>query len=164
MFDSIRASAIPADAQMVAGYVAPSVYAWSAEDFARFPRAAHVRIAVAGSPPDWRSASVIDVESGAFSPADAAYFIPRRNAMRKGTATVYADMSHLDYIGKACAGMEYAVWAAWWAAYPSPEEIAAIRSRLRPGARLVAVQYKNVASADYDISAVIDPAWHSAPV
>ena len=61
MYDSADPARIPADAEMVAGYVYPSRYAiaWQGPSgFDRFPGRPHVRISVAGTEPDGRLASV----------------------------------------------------------------------------------------------------------
>lgn len=161
MFDSVNPGAIPADAQLVAGYVDGN-WKWPADAWDRWPHAAKVRIS--NTPPrDIADCSVADIETGALRLADARPFIEARNRFRKGTATIYADMAHLPYIGKACAGLDYNVWAAWWAGLPTEAEIADIRSHLRPGARLVAIQYRSDAAADYDLSLVLADDWHPEP-
>jgi hypothetical protein len=161
MYDSTRPEAIPADAGMIAGY-ADGDFAWPADAWDNWPLAAKVRIS--NTPPyDVRSCSVADIETGALRIADARPFIVARDAFRKGTATIYCDMTNLPYVGKACAGLAYNVWAAWWPALPGDAEIAAIRAQLRPGAKLVAVQYRSLAQAGYDLSLVIDPDWHRQP-
>jgi hypothetical protein len=59
MYDGVTAGSLPANAAIVAGYV-DGTYRWSASDWARFPHAVKVQIAVsAGSVAD-----VLDVETG----------------------------------------------------------------------------------------------------
>lgn len=162
MYDSANPAGIPADAQMVAGYVPPSRYAaaWDGpQGFARFPKAQHVRITVAGTEPDARAASVVDVERGAFVPAQARNFIRERNAFRPGTATVYVQESSLTTLTIACKGLHYWVWVAWWIQVPpSPEQIAAVEALLPPGVRLAAWQY--LSTEAYDVSLVVSADWH----
>lgn len=161
MYDGISADVpyIPRNAQMVAGYVPPSVYAWSPGDWARFPGVPHVRITVAGSEPDAKLASVVDVERGAFSPSQARLFVRQRNAFRPDTATVYVDEASLNDVLNACAGINYWIWLAWYIMRPpTAADVAGIVARLRPGVRLAAWQYTT--GQHYDLSAVINPDWH----
>jgi len=63
---------------MVAGYLPPSRYAWSAAEWARFPRAVKVRIAIFASVNDGH---VLDVEPGDATPAQApGWVVMRRKA------------------------------------------------------------------------------------
>src|SRR4051812_12158924 len=77
MYDSVNAGAIPRDAALVAGYLAPSRYAWSAADWARFPHAVKVRIAIFADVDDGH---VLDVEPGDATPAEAPGWVKRRRA------------------------------------------------------------------------------------
>ena len=78
MYDSVTPSAIPRSAAMVAGYLPPSRYAWSAAEWARFPRAVKVRIAIFASVNDGH---VLDVEPGDATPAQApGWVVMRRKA------------------------------------------------------------------------------------
>lgn len=83
MYDSTTASDIPADAEIVAGYV-DGRYAWSDADWARFPNAVKVRISVFGS----LDADVLDVEPSDATPADAAVWVAQKNARQIGRAHV----------------------------------------------------------------------------
>ena len=71
MYDSIHASAIPANAKMVAGYV-DGLFKWSTADWARFPHAVKVRIACFGHTD---SGQVLDVEAGNATPAQAPAWV-----------------------------------------------------------------------------------------
>lgn len=78
MYDSITATDIPTTAEMVAGYLAPSRFAWSAADWARFPNATKVQIAVRGST---NAGHVLDVETGDATPVQAvSWVVMRRKA------------------------------------------------------------------------------------
>jgi hypothetical protein len=78
MYDSVTPSAIPRSAQMVAGYLPPSRYAWSAAEWAMFPRAVKVRIAIFANVNDGH---VLDVEPGDATPAQApGWVVMRRRA------------------------------------------------------------------------------------
>src|SRR5258708_22845673 len=152
-FDTIgqHASSIPAAAGMVAGYVLPSPFAWTDTEWDRFPDAAHVRITVHGTLPDWRHASVVDVETGAFTPADARWFVLAREAYRPGSATGYCNLSTLPAVRMACRGLSYHLWLAvrWGKAPASLEEVAqAVRADL---GGLVAVQWRDAGAFDQSV-------------
>jgi hypothetical protein len=88
MYDSVDASAIPTDAQIVAGYVDGN-YIWSDGDWARFPHAVKVRIAVFASTNDGH---VLDVEQGNATPDEAPSWVLARR--RAGVdPTVYCSLS-----------------------------------------------------------------------
>ena len=79
MYDGINTDAhlIPATAQLVAGYV-DGLYAWSAADWARFPNAVKVRIAVFATTDDGH---VLDCEPGNATPAESVdWVLMRRKA------------------------------------------------------------------------------------
>lgn len=77
MYDSVNASAIPRAARMVAGYV-DGRFAWSAADWALFPSAVRVRIAVFTSTNDGH---VLDCEPGNNTPAESVdWVLMRRKA------------------------------------------------------------------------------------
>lgn len=76
MFDSTDASNIPSNAQWVAGYV-DGLYKWSDADWARFPSATKVRIAVF---PTTNDGNVLDVENGDATPAQAPSWVKMRRA------------------------------------------------------------------------------------
>jgi hypothetical protein len=161
MYDAIgqNAAAIPPDADLVAGY-AQGGFAWDQADWARFPHAAHVRIATLTI--DYRNTSVVDSEMGALSPAQCRKFITDRDAFRPHTATVYRDWAGLPQLLRACAGLSYDLWLAWWIQHPpTPDEIAKVRAVLPAGVELVAWQWANRGA--FDVSSVLDDDWHPAP-
>src|ERR1700742_166797 len=78
MYDSVTPSAIPRSARMVAGYLPPSRYAWSAAEWGMFPQARKVRIAIFANVNDGH---VLDVEPGDATPAEApGWVVMRRRA------------------------------------------------------------------------------------
>lgn len=91
MYDSVTAADIPANAQLVAGYV-DGIYRWSGTDWARFPQALKIAIAVF---PSTNSGIMLDVEAGDATPEQAPGWVQMRRA-RGVDPTVY------------CA---YAAWA-----------------------------------------------------
>jgi hypothetical protein len=168
MYDSNRPALIPADPEMVAGYVDGSAQ-WPADAWDRFT-CPKVRISVepfdsrhqaTGYPfGNYHAASVIDVETGAFSPAAAARFVPARNVFRPDTATVYCNKSTLPAVLRACRGEKYFVWLAWYIGHvPGATELAEIRAMLQPfSVVLAAWQWKS--GPNYDTSRVYLPMWH----
>lgn len=169
MRDSTKPAQIPVDSQMAAGYVDGS-YQWAPEDWDRFPQAEKVRITVepfnrqhvpTGYPSgDYLRASVIDVETGAFSPADAARFLPARNRFRPETATAYCNKSTLPAVLRACRGHIYWLWLAWFLdRLPTVAELAEVAAQIEPyGVRLAAVQH--TPGPAFDTSAVYAAGWH----
>lgn len=164
MFDAIgeNSAAIPSEAEMVAGYpraLHPG-WAWTRENWARFPNAAKVRIASVGE--DYDLCAVVDREAGALTNAQARDFVVHRNRFRAGTATVYCDWANVPQLLRACGGLDYHLWLAWWiGAPPSEEDIKYVKARLTAGVSLAAWQYVN--RNVYDESVVFDDSWHPQP-
>ncbi len=105
---------IPLDAQMVAGYLAPSPFAWTAADWARFPGAAKVRIAVRSTTNDGH---VLDVESGDATPAQAPGWVVMRRAAG-ADPTVYCSEGLWPSVRAAFTAANVAQPHYWVAAYP----------------------------------------------
>jgi len=109
MYDSVTPSAIPADAEVVAGYV-DGLYRWSDADWARFPNAAKVRIAVF---PWTNDGDVLDVETGDATPAQAPGWLAQRQAANPGKRfTIYCSLSWVPEVQAACQGLDYDLWIA----------------------------------------------------
>jgi hypothetical protein len=108
MYDSTTASAIPANAEIVAGYV-DGRYAWSQADWNRFPNAQKVRIAVF---PWTNDGEVLDCEPGDATPAECAAWIKMRQASGVQVPTIYCSASDLPAVRAACEGLTYDVWLA----------------------------------------------------
>jgi hypothetical protein len=85
MYDSIYANQIPLDAPVVAGYV-DGRYKWSDADWARFPNAVKVRIAVFATTNDGH---VLDVERGDATAQESAYWTQMRRASGLLTPAIY---------------------------------------------------------------------------
>jgi hypothetical protein len=90
MYDSVTATDIPRSARMVAGYLAPSRYAWSAQDWARFPSAVKVRIAIFANV---NAGHVLDVEPGDATPAQAPGWVAMRRRAGLDEPSVYCSAS-----------------------------------------------------------------------
>jgi hypothetical protein len=145
MYDSINAGDIPADAEMVAGYLPPSRYAWSAADWARFPNAVKVRIAVRATVND---GEVLDVEPGDASATQAVSWVVMR---RKAGVdpTVYCSQSMYPSVVSAFSAAGVALPHFWIAHYDG-------QAALPDG--MVAKQYTDnpASGGHYDLSVVAD--------
>jgi hypothetical protein len=146
MYDAVSWQNIPADAEMVAGYVDGPASQWPAEAWARFPHAVTVRITV--NPAD-NEGDVLDVENGDAEPADAPGWIKRRHAAGAKFVTIYCNRSTLPAVQAAAQGTEYSLWIS---TLDGTQQVA--------GA--VAVQYQGGPHAPYDVSVVHDDSWHPA--
>lgn len=114
MLDSTAAVDIPTSAEMVAGYLPPSQFAWSAADWARFPHAVKVRIAVRATVNDGH---VLDVETGDATPAQApGWVLMRRQA--GADPSVYCSASAWPTVRAAFTAAGVAQPHYWIAAYP----------------------------------------------
>jgi len=140
-YDAIHPANIPATAQGVCGYV-DGRYAWSAADWARFPHAVKVRIAVFSSTNDGH---VLDVEPGCSTPANAPGWVVRRRAAGIDP-TVYCSLSQWPVVRAAFDAAKVAPPHWWVAAYPGNGP------NLYPGS--IAHQYAN--PGPVDISVVAD--------
>lgn len=142
MYDGVDASRLPANAQLVGGYV-DGAYAWSAADWARFPRSVKVRIAVFSSTND---GEVLDVEPGNATPAESVDWVLMRR--RAGAdPTVYMNTSTWPTVRSAFSARQVAEPHYWVAQYDGITALPA-------GA--VAKQYYNNNQAGYDLSVVAD--------
>lgn len=140
MYDSTTAADIPAEAEMVAGYVD----LWSAQDWARFPNATKLRIARNIN----EDGDVGDCETGDLTPAQCPAWTQRqRAAWRSGS--VYVDVSNWPAVRNAFALHGIALPPTWVANYDNVATIPA-------GA--VAKQYINPpgSGGHFDLSVVAD--------
>jgi hypothetical protein len=149
---------------LVAGY--PD-FGWSDADFeAVTDQGIQVVRITQHEPPDWQRCSVADWEDGAIGHASQLQgFVSMRNDFRPFTATVYESESNLVNVGVILAGYpvrSWWAWVAWWTGTVTTAEVTFLRTQLRAGARLAAVQDKSRRVEDVDESWVIDPAWHPA--
>lgn len=144
MYDSVDPTAIPADAQMVAGYV-DGFYRWTDAGWNRFPNAIKIRIAVSAWTND---GDVLDVETGDATPAQARGWIRNRQAAGIFKPTVYCNRSTRPAVEAACSGLNFDLWIA---TLDGTQDI--------PGT--VAVQYagSSITTQNYDVSVVTDESW-----
>lgn len=114
MYDSDVASDIPADAQLVAGYVD----IWTAADWARFPNAVKVRIARNVN----ESGDVLDVESGDAQPSQApSWVLWQRNSFH-ADPTIYVSESAWQSVRDAFAAQHVPEPHYWIASYQLPND------------------------------------------
>ena len=112
LYDSTTASDIRADAPMVAGYINGS-YTWSDADWARFPNAVKVRIAVNAQTNDGH---VLDVEDGDALPHEAPAWVLLRRAAGV-EPSVYCNLSNVDEIKAAFVHAGVPLPPLWLAHY-----------------------------------------------
>ena len=97
MFDSTNPSAIPADAEIVGGYIDGPQSQWPAEAWTMFPRAALVRINVTGDPS--HGGDELDVERFDATPDHApAWFDERTRAGHVGGLSIYCSRDALPEV------------------------------------------------------------------
>jgi hypothetical protein len=161
MYDGVTWENIPADAEMVAGYI-DGFYAWPAAAWRRFLRAILVRITVTASvhsTPQLR-VHVLDVENGDATPGQAPGWAEEERAAGQ-VPTVYCNASTWPVARAAFAAARVTEPEWWIALYDGVADVPA-------GA--VAKQYQGGVDAPYDLSAVagywpgVDPAPAPAPV
>jgi hypothetical protein len=144
MYDSTSPTDIPTSAEMVAGYV-DGLYTWSAADWARFPQAIKVRIAVFSATND---GVVGDVESGDMTPISVVSWVLMRRAAGVDP-TVYVNDTNRPTVEAAFAQAGVPQPHYWLAQYDGVNS-------LPPGC--VAKQFINPpgSGGHYDLSTVAD--------
>lgn len=151
LYDGINADAATIardfpNAAMVAGYLTGQ-YAWTAAEWALFPRAQHVTIATTASA---NAGDVLDVETGDATPQQTEGWIAMRKQAGLFRPSVYCSLAIVPAVrlgtGKWVLGRDYDLWVADWDGTTLP---------VYPLA--VAKQYASAAS--YDVSVVFDDGW-----
>ena len=155
-YDSVEPGAIPVTAPVVLGYTAPSRYAWSAQDWQRFPASNHVEITPNASYP----ADVLDVEFGDATPNQApAWVLMMRKQAGYWSPVVYCNYSTWQAVQDAfnLAGVPHPGY--WIAEYPGGGQILPTLN----GITAVAHQYAdpNTSGGHYDLSVIADGVWES---
>ena len=149
MYDSTEAAAIPADAQVVAGYI-DGAFAWSKADWDRFqiPDSQKITITVFGG----QLAAVCDCETGDLTPDEAASWIQSYPGnivycnLSTAPAVVQA-MKNAGMAGLPGESTQFYLWIADWTGVPHIPDV--------PGATVVACQYADPATGSgghYDLS------------
>ena len=146
---------MPFDVQLVAGYDTgtPNIR-WITNDWNLFPNKTHIHIDQAFG--DTRAIEahvlVFDVESGAFSPNQAAQLINQNTSPRP---TIYVNRDNL--ISTIASAKQSPKWHGdIWLAFPGwkPGDVL---PPIPAGCRYVAIQ--NVFAGSYDTSIVLDDSW-----
>jgi len=150
MYDALPGAfaSIPADAQLVAGYIdgGPGFPVMTDELWALFPHAVHVRIA---TQPATNDGHVLDVEAGDATPEQAPAWVTMRRAAGVHPSVYCSEAAWPDVRAQFAA--QAVAEPEWWiAGYPGSVG----EGNLYPGA--VAHQWGGPASGAYDISAVAD--------
>jgi hypothetical protein len=147
--------ALPNNLQLVAGYVTGSPdIVWTAADWARFPGIPHVTIDQAFTGAPRYDAVVIDIETGAYAPADVTNWMNHATAARP---TIYVNRSNLT-ASAANALQSPQFKGDVWLAMPGWQPGQALPV-LPAGCRYVAVQNQQDVANAYDLSVVLDPSW-----
>jgi len=146
MYDSITAADIPQGVAMVAGYC-DGLYRWSDQDWARFPDAVKVRIAVN---PGTDDGQVGDVENFDMTPTGFLDWARRRRASGQSEVTAYCTEGSMSAIAQIFNG----------AGEREPHYFVATLDgrQLALGGSIVANQYAGQAlsGGHYDLSNVLD--------
>jgi hypothetical protein len=138
--------------QVVAGYVTGSAdIVWTAADWAMFPGIPHVEIDQGYTGAPVYSATVQDVETGAWTPASVPNWQAQCTAARP---TVYCNQSTLPAV--LATGWRGNLWLA----IPGWQPGNALPSA--PGCTVVAVQNQLDVANAYDLSVVLDSTWPEA--
>ncbi len=142
--DAVTATNIPRDTPAVAGYI-DGIYVWSLADWALFPSAAKITIAVHPE----HAADALDVESGDAVPGDIPGWIARFNQPARRAPTIYCSRSAWP----ACKAVVGEVRVDWWiSTLDGTTDV--------PGAAVV--QYET--NGRYDESLILDPGWIATEV
>lgn len=148
MFDSIRAANIPADAQMVAGYVDEyTIPKWTAAEWQRFSRAVKVRIVKKASTNDGH---VLDVEPRLATPEQAPGWVAMRRRAGLATPVIYCNASTWPTVQAAFRQQGVAQPLYWIAHYDGRVELPEL-----DGIRAIAKQHTGDTNG-YDLSCVAD--------
>jgi hypothetical protein len=153
MYDSIEPSALPADAQAVAGYVGGHWPDYS-PIVARFPNARHKSVAVNAE----EDADILDIERGDAVPEQYPAWHKRQVARGVELPGPYAPASLMPSVLAACkaAGIEQAELADWWAHWNG-------EATLEGGGRAKQYIDHGPHGENYDVS-VCDPSfWGTKP-
>ena len=114
LYDAITPTNIPANPQMVAGYVGGNSWTWTAKSWALFPNAVKVRITCDYTQNDGH---VGDCETGALTEAEAPGWVRMRRASGIDP-TIYCSTSRWPAVRASFAAQGVAQPHYWVAAYP----------------------------------------------
>lgn len=115
MYDSIVASAIPANAEMVAGYVDGRLSQWAPSDWARFPNAVKIQICTWGPR---NLGNCLDIEAGDSIPEDAPSWVDNRMAAGVRRPILYLSMSDWPHTRELVGSRPVQWWIAHYTQVP----------------------------------------------
>lgn len=148
-YDAIHAnvSAIPSNAKVVMGYdTGTADIKWTPQDWARFPHARHVHIDQGFGAAFLPRANIIDVERGAYSPAQIEQWMDVNQTPDPG---VYCNQSTLpDVLATGYQGI------LWLAKLTTVEPVIPV---IVPGCTVVAQQFEFRTA--FDVNAVFKDLW-----
>lgn len=147
MYDSVNPAAIPRGALLVAGYLAPSRYEWSKNEWNMFPLARKIRIAITATTNDGH---VLDVEPGDADPSEAPGWVRCRRAAGFPYPVVYCNHSTWPAVRREFLRQKVAPPLYWIAKYDGV-------AQLIPGA--IAKQYADPGvhnTGHFDLSVAAD--------
>lgn len=152
-YDSINATRIPRDAQIVLGYDDGPISKWEDSWWGLFPHAVLGRITVFASD---NIGQILDVEKGDATPAESVDWVLRRRAAGVDP-TVYMNSSTWPQVRAAFQARKVQEPHYWVAQYDGVQQIF-------PGA--IGKQYYNNDALGYDMSVFVDywPGIDLAPV
>lgn len=157
MDDSVNWAAIPTNLPLVAGYVPPSSFAWSAAAWAHFPNSIQVRITPSASV-HGLGIQVLDVEPGDATAAQVPGWVTASRAAGQ-EPTAYTAYGNWAAVINACVAAHVAVPQFWIAEWNNQQNLPSITVG---GVTYTAVahQYADPATSggDWDSSVVAD-AW-----
>ena len=114
MYDSTEPLAIPRNAPVVAGYNDGQADTWSPSEWKLFPSAQRVTITRDAG---LVFATVLDVENGAATNADAPGWVERGRYIHSPSITVYTDLSNAPILGEVFDAAKVGrplLWVAHW--------------------------------------------------
>lgn len=157
MRDSTTATDIPREGlNLVAGY-SNGRFAWTPDDWARFPKIPHVHIDVNGSHPS--DSGVLDVETGDATPAGAVPWVAARHAVGDPRPVIYCNRSVRPEVVSAMnrhgftLARHYVLWIATLDGTRTLPDMTGV----------IAVQFagEKQTGGHFDESVVYDDTWHA---
>lgn len=150
MLDSTTPAVLPTDVALVAGYI-DGKYAWSKDDWARFPHAAQVRINVTG---EHGRGTCLDVETGDATSASAPGWYDSVTWCDSYNRAIYCNRSTAAAVIAAMGKRDFRLWVATLDG-SMPQTI--------DGRRVDAVQFAGASMIGWNADATVvwNNSWHS---
>lgn len=135
-------------------------YRWFPAQVERFHAAGKLIYPISVRSNNPHLAQVVDCEHGDLNVFQAVDWAKRRNQLHHD-ATIYASVDTIwnsDMLAMLDDGEPYWLWVAWWQGAPEIPDRA-----LPSNVHIAAVQYKNLQTAGYDLSAIVSSEWPAHP-